>query len=194
MVSKVFTLEQDSSSATGWKIKTNVDSRGEVVLDLPTSVKECLNGKYIKADDMLKKISTIKIALAGVTNSLNIEKANYLDNNSAIQSFGLATSGTIDDEIDGYIEASEEDQMLAIRTYESFHTVKMDRDKSGDDNSIHAYLYTPKDGRLRCVFDKSIRLDARRNNVSFWVDNYRIDSGSSGGKFVRIIGQPIEIM
>jgi hypothetical protein len=71
MVSKIFILEQDSSSTTEWKIKTNADSRGEVELDSPTSVKECLNDKYIKADDMLKKISTIRLALADVTNSLS---------------------------------------------------------------------------------------------------------------------------
>lgn len=151
--------------------------------------------KYIKTDDVLKKISAVKLALASVTNSLNIKKENYLDHNSTIQSFSLVDdSGTIDDEIDSYIEASEEDQMLAIRTYESFHIVKMDSDESGDDNSIHAYIYTPKDGRFRCVFDKSIILDARRNNIIFWVDDYKITSGSNDGKFVRIIGQPIEIV
>ena len=193
MVSKVFTLEQNSSSSTGWKIKTNVDNRGEVELDLPTSVKKCFNGRFVKADEMLSKISTLKLALAGVTNSLNIENANYLDNNSALQSFGLATSGTIDDSIDGYIEAAEEDQMLAIRTYEAFHLVKMERDKTGNDDSIHAYIYTPSDGKLRCVFDRAIRLDARRNNIRYWLPDYRIDAGSNGGKFVRPIGQPIEV-
>ena len=68
----------------------------------------------------------------------------------------------------------------------------MDRDKAGDDGSIHAYLQTPKDGILRCVFDKSIRLEAKRNNIKYWIEDYKIDAGSNGGKFVRPIGTPPE--
>lgn len=192
MVSKICKLQSDSSSVTGWKIITDVDGN-QVELDLPTSVKNVLEGKYIKADELLKKIDTIRIALAGVTNSLNIEHANYLDNNSALQSFGLKKDGSIDDTIDGYLEATQDDQELAIRTYESYHTVKMGRDVEGNDNTIHAYVITPNDGKLRCVFDREIRLEARRNNVKFWINDYKVSSGSAGGKFVRPIGEPIEI-
>ena len=137
-------------------------------------------------DEMLEKISTIQIALAGVTDSLNeVDTYSFL-NRSVLKTFDLKPSGTIDDEIEDYLHS--------VKEYEKYHTIYMDRDKEGNDNSIHAYIETPKNGLLRSTFDKDLRLNAKRNNIKYWIDDYKISSGSSGGKFVRPLGHPIEIM
>ena len=183
MVQRIFKIRKSSTAQSGWEIE---DQSSGKVLDLPSICLDDLDGKYLSADDMIEKIDTIQIALAGVTDSLNVVDARYLDRNSVLKTFGLKKNGTIDDEIDGFLES--------VKDYEKYHTIYMDRDKAGDDTSIHAYLNTPKDGVLRCTFDKSIRLEAKRNNVKFWVEDYKIDAGSAGGKFVRPIGTPIEII
>lgn len=184
MVQKIFKVQRSQTSPTGWEIE---DSSSGKVLDLPEVCMEDLDtGKYIKNSQMLEMIETAQIALAGVTDSLNIVDDYSFRHRSVLKTFGIKKNGTVDDTIDGFLENVQE--------YESYHTIYMDRDKAGDDGSIHAYLQTPKDGILRCVFDKSVRLDAKRNNIKYWIDDYKIDAGSAGGKFVRPIGTPEEIM
>ena len=186
MVQKIFNIESSNRSKSGYDIIS--DSTG-IRLDLPTACYAMLNeGKQLPADDMIKRISTLKIALAGVTNSLNKvdgEEFHY-QHNSVLTSFGLKKNGTIDDTITDYLSS--------VKDYEKFHTIYMDRDIPGDDSSIHAYIHTPNDGILKCIFDKSIRLYARRNNITYWIDDYKIESGSNGSKFVRPIGNPSEII
>ena len=185
MVQRIFKLIKDSSSVTGWEIE---DESSGKVLDLPSIVKEDLKGKYLDSDAMLDRISTLQIALAGVTDSLNIVDAYSLDRRSVVKTFGLKPNGTIDDTIDFYIESVQE--------YEAYHTLRMDRDVPGDDESIHAYIETPKDGRVRSTFSRKdgIRLDAKRNNIDYWVNDYKVDAGKSGGKFIRPVGTPEEIL
>jgi hypothetical protein len=184
MVQRIFKVSKSTTSQNGWEIE---DQASGEILDLPEICYEDLSlGKYIDADILLDKIETMQIALAGVTDSLRMVDEYSFRNRSVLKTFGLKKTGTIDDEIDGFLES--------ISDYEKYHTIEMGRDKAGDDDSIHAYIETPKDGKLRCTFDRSIRLNAKRNNIKYWVDDYKIDSGSSGGKFVRPIGTPIEIM
>ena len=184
MVQRIFKVSKSSTSPNGWEIEDQ--SSGEI-LDLPDVCYEELSlGKYIDVEDMLDKIDTMQIALAGVTDSLRMVDEYSFRNRSVLKTFGLKKNGTIDDEIDRFLES--------VKDYEQYHTIEMGRDKSGDDESIHAYLETPKNGRLRCTFDKSVRLNAKRNNIKYWVDDYNLSEGSSGGKFIRPIGEPIEIM
>lgn len=184
MVQRIFKVSKSINSTTGWEIE---DISTGIILNLPEIVYEDLDeGRFYSADEMLEKIDTLQIALAGVTDSLNIVDEYSLRNRSVLKTFGLKKNDTIDDTIDFYIES--------VKQYESFHTIEMDRDKAGNDNSIHAYINTPHDGRLRCQFDKSIRLNAKRNNIKYWINDYKIDSGSNGGKFVRLIGQYKTIM
>ena len=184
MVQKIFKVSRSFSYATGWEIE---DTASGKVLALPEICLEDLDtGKYINASEILEKIDTIQIALAGVTDSLNVVDEYSLKRRSVIKTFSLKPNNTIDDTINKYIES--------IKEYESYHTIYMDRDVDGNDNTIHAYIETPNDGKLRCTFDKAIRLEAKRNNIKYWVDDYKIDAGSNGGKFVRPSGTPIEIM
>lgn len=185
MVQRIFKVAQDSSAATGWSI---TDTSTGTVLELPEVVFEELDkGKYIKANELLSKIETVQIALAGVTDSLRMVDEYSFRHRSVIKTFGLKKQGnSIDDSIDFFLES--------VKDYEKYHTIEMDRDKMGDDTSIHAYLETPKDGRLRCTFDRSTRLNAKRNNIKYWVEDYNLGEGSNGGKFIRPIGDPIEIM
>ena len=185
MVQRIFKVAQDSSSATGWTI---TDTSTDIVLELPEVVFEELdNGKYVDADELLGKIETVQIALAGVTDSLRMVDEYSFRHRSVMKTFGLKKQGnSIDDSIDFFLES--------VKDYEKYHTIEMDRDKMGDDTSIHAYLETPKDGRLRCTFDRSTRLNAKRNNIKYWVEDYNLGEGSNGGKFIRPIGDPIEIM
>lgn len=184
MVQKIFKIFRSFDSNTGWSIE---DMSSGTILDLPEICIEDLNaGKYTNAEELLERIETMQIALAGVTDSLNVTDEYSLDRRSVLKTFTLKKNGTIDDTIDDYIES--------VAQYESYHTIYMDRDVSGNDNSIHAYIETPKDGRLRCTFDKAIRLNAKRNNIKYWIDDYKLDAGSNGGKYVRPIGVPFEIM
>lgn len=185
MVQRIFELRPSTTSVTGYEI---VDTASGTVLDLPEICVEDLNGKYIKSDDMLKKIKTMQIALAGVTDSLKqiSEDLVSFQRRSVLKTFMLHSSGTIDDTITDPIES--------VKEYETYHTIIMDRDKSGDDGSIHAYLMTPTQGRLRCKFDKSVRLHAKRNNIKYWIDDYKIGSGDKGGLYVIPIGTPVEIL
>ena len=184
MVQRIFKPIRSTTSANGWDIEDQ--SSGEV-LEMPDIVLEDLDqGKYTSASEMIEKIETMQIALSGVTDSLNIVDSYSYKRRSVLKTFGLKSSDTIDDTINGFLES--------VKDYEAYHTIYMDRDKAGDDESIHAYLKTPNDGTLRCVFPKDIRLNAKRNNIKYWIDDYKIDAGSSGGKFVRLTGTPVEIM
>ena len=185
MVQRIFKVAQDSSSATGWTI---TDTSTDTVLELPEVVFEELDkGKYVDADELLGKIETVQIALAGVTDSLRMVDEYSFRHRSVMKTFGLKKQGnSIDDSIDFFLES--------VTDYEKYHTIEMGRDKPGDHTSIHAYLETPKDGRLRCTFDKSVRLNAKRNNIKYWVEDYKLSEGSNGGKFIRPIGDPVEIM
>jgi hypothetical protein len=185
MVQRIFKVAQDSSAATGWSI---TDTYTGTVLELPEVVFEELDkGKYVDADEMLGKIETVQIALAGVTDSLRMVDEYSFRHRSVMKTFGLKKQGnSIDDSIDFFLES--------VTDYEKYHTIEMGRDKPGDDTSIHAYIETPKDGKLRCTFDKSVRLNAKRNNIKYWVEDYKLSEGSNGGKFIRPIGDPVEIM
>ena len=103
-----------------------------------------------------------------------------------LKTFALKQTDTIDDTIDGFLES--------VRDYEKYHTIEMDRDVVGNDNTIHAYIETPKDGKLRCRFDRDVRLYAKRNNVRYWISDYKIEAGSNGGKFVIPLEDPEEIL
>ena len=185
MVPAIFKPIKDDTFEVGWGIQ-HIDT-GEV-LEMPSIIYDSLTGNYIDSEEILDRIETLQIALAGVTNSLaRIPEHDYsYDRRSVLKTFSLKDNGTIDDTIDFYLES--------IAEYEKLHTIYMDRDRDGDDNTIHAYICTPKDGLLRSVFDKDIRLEARRNNIKYWVDDYTIESGSKGGKFIRPVSTPIEIM
>lgn len=183
MVQSIFKVRKSSVSAIGWEIE---DTKSGKVLDMPECIYEEMNGKYMKADDMLELVGTLQIALAGVTDSLNMVNNTYFDKNSVLKSILLRDSiGTIDDEIDFLLDN--------VKEYEKFHIVEMGRDKAGDDTSIHAYIETPKNGRVRAQFDRSVRLEAKRNNIKYWIEDYKIATGTAGGVFIRPISTPIEI-
>jgi hypothetical protein len=180
MVSRILTPVDNGGV---WEL---VDNETGKTLSFPTVIMEELKGKYISAEELLSRISTIKIAFSGMTDSLNIiDDINY-DRRSALQTFGLNGYNTIDQGIDEFL--------TSVADYEKYHTIKMDRDVPGDDSSIHAYIETPKDGRLRCVFDQSVRVYAKRNNVNYWIEDYTIDAGSNDGKFIRPVGEIEEIL
>ena len=182
MVQRVFKVNKSTTSSNGWEIE--FDGK---ILQLPDNIYDELEGKYLDPDEILEKIDTMQIAVAGVTDSLNIVDLYSMLNRSVLKTFGLKSNlGTIDDEIDNYLES--------IADYEKYHTIYMDRDIDGNDGSIHAYLETPKSGKLRVMFDKASRLNAKRNNIKYWIDDYNISTGSAGGEFVRPVGKPIEIM
>ena len=195
MVAETFTISREPSAKCGWVMTSMNDS--SVVFDMPENVYNAFNGKYIKADKLLQRVNTIRVAVAGVTDSFRTVNEAAMEKNSVIKTFSLSYGiSMIDDMIDFVIDVPDGDDVLgaAAKEYEKYHIIKMDRDIAGDDGSIHAYIQTPKDGRLRCQFSKDARLDAKRNNIKYWVDDYKIDSGSNGGKFVRILGTPKELM
>lgn len=183
MVQKIFKVEKSADSATGWVI---IDTDTDTVLDLPEICKEDLSGRYITSDELLDKIDTVQIALSGVTDSLRVLDTTNLNRRSVLKTFALKQTDTIDDTIDGFLES--------VRDYEKYHTIEMGRDVVGNDNTIHAYIETPKDGKLRCRFDRDVRLYAKRNNVRYWISDYKIEAGSNGGKFVIPLEDPEEIL
>lgn len=195
MVAENFNVIQDSSASYGWKMESINDSN--VVFDMPANVYDAFNGKYIRSDDLLSKVKTIRVAVAGCTDSFRSVNEAAFDRNSVIKTFTLKNGvNAVDDMIDFCIDVPDGDDVrgAAAKEYEKFHLIKMGRDIDGNDGSIHAYVQTPKDGKLRCQFPKDVRLDAKRNNIKYWVDDYRIDAGTNGGKFVRILGNPRELM
>lgn len=133
-------------------------------LPIPTVVMEDLTGKYMAAQDILAKIDTIQIALAGVTDSLNIVDNVSLMRRSVVKTFALKPSDTIDDEIEGYIES--------IDQYEQYHTIRMIRDEN---RNIKAVITHPTRGDMPVKFDESLMLNARRNNIKYWVNDYKVE-------------------
>ena len=186
MVQRIFKVLESQTSPNGWDIE---DESSGKILALPECIYEEMQGKYMKSDDMLKLVSTLQIALAGVTDSLNTvdgQEISY-ERRSVLKSIAIKNGlGTIDDEIDTYLDS--------VGDYEKYHTIEMGRDKDGDDKSIHAYIETPKNGRVRAQFDRGVRLEAKRNNIKYWIADYKIATGSAGGVFIRPIGDPIEIV
>lgn len=183
MVQKIFNIERDTDSANGWCL---FDGETDTKLNMPQCIYEAFTGKYISADELLNKVSTVQIALAGVTNSLRVVDPVSLDRRSVLKTFALnGCSCGIDDEIDEYLTSPAE--------YEKHHIIYMDRDTDGNDKSIHAYIETPKNGKLRCQFkdDNDVRLNAKRNNIKYWIDDYKIVAGSNGGLYVMTLNSTI---
>ena len=194
MVAENFNVIKDSSSLCGWKIESI--SNPAITFDMPENVYNAFEGKYIKADELLPIVNTVRIAVAGCTDSFRVVNETALERNSVLKTFTLKSGiNSIDDSIDFCIDVPDADFIngAAAKEYEKFHLIKMERDVANKDNTIHAYIQTAKDGKLRCQFPKDIRLDAKRNNIKFWVDEYRIDAGSNSGKFVRILDSFREI-
>lgn len=187
MVAETFNIYKDSSSNTGWTIESISDPT--ITFDMPENVYNSFDGKYISADELLEKIKTIRIALAGVTDSLNIVNREALIHNSVTKTFTIKDGiCNVDDMLDFVITVDNADDGngIAAMEYEKWHIIKMERDVLGDDDTIHAYVTTPKDGKLRCRFSKDVRLDAKRNNIKYWADDYKIQTGTNGGKYVII--------
>ena len=186
MVTKGFKLTKENSEYVITEISTNKQ------LKLPECIKE-LKGRY-KDTTIDKFIDCILvISLAGVTNSLRVVEPMAYEKNSVLKkivpNIGLTDQCSLPEEIcgDGY------NSDTVFHEFEKYHTIRMGRDTRGDDNSIHAYLETVN-GRLRCQFPNkdNIRLDSKRNNRKYWVDEYKIASGTSGGEFVKIISEIVE--
>lgn len=189
MVGAIFKVVRSDESPNGWGIQlTETDE----IMNLPEKCYEDLAGKYLSSEDILEKVETVSIALAGITDSYNMVDPYSYDRRSVIKTIKLiGGTGTIDDLL---TEPIEVDEYKKIYDYEKYHTVIMGRDVAGDDTSIHAYIETPNAGKLRCVFSRGVRVDAKRNNIKYWIDDYQIDEGTNGGKYVRPLTDPIEIM
>ena len=142
-------------------------------------INEALKGKYIRADRFID--CQLIIALAGVTNSLRMVDQSAFDRNSVLKKIYNMPA-----DID-----SAPDEYESVQDYEKYHTIKVERDIKGDDNSLHAYITTSQ-GKLRVRFPNDIRLDAKRNNRSYWVENYKIQESSAGGKHVIPLTDPVE--
>lgn len=186
MVQKIFKVNESVMSDNGWCIE---DTESGIILNMPECIYEEMNGKYIKANDMLQLVDTLQIALAGVTNSLNIvtNHAVSFERRSVLKSIRLKTNlDTIDDEINHDLES--------VNEYEKYHTIYMDRDTADNDKTIHAYIETPNNGRVRSQFDKDIRVEAKRNNIKYWVEDYIIATGSAGGVYIKPITPIVEIV
>lgn len=176
MVTKGFNLLKENNEYIIEEISTNER------LTLPTCIAE-LKGRYngTTIDTFLN--CTLVISLAGVTDSLNMVDNNAYDRNSVLKKIvpnrELLDKCPLPDEIRG----DEYNSDTTFYEYEKYHVIKMDRDVAGDDDTIHAYLETV-DGKLRVRFPNDIRLDAKRNNRKYWIDSYKIQDGSAGGKHV----------
>ena len=168
MVGAIFKVVRSDESPNGWGIQlTETDE----IMNLPEKCYEDLAGKYLSSEDILEKVATVSIALAGITDSYNMVDPYSYDRRSVIKTIKLiGGTGTIDDLL---TEPIEVDEYKKIYDYEKYHTVIMGRDVAGDDTS---------------------RVDAKRNNIKYWIDNYQIDEGTNGGKYVRPLTDPIEIM
>lgn len=176
---KVFRLPE---SHNGWSIES---SEGASV-DLPDCIFDELNtGKFIVASQILDKMKYIVLNLAGIdenTKEITAQTIREFNTNTTLDYFVLFCDNTINDEVEN---------ISSIAEYEKYHTIYMDVD---DNNKIHAYINTPKDGVLKCIFPRDLRTYAYKNNIKYWTNDYKIASGKNGGKFVRPVGNPIEIM
>ena len=186
MVTKGFKLTKENGEYT----ITELSSDKQMLL--PECIAE-LKGRYNETTIDKFIDCVLVISLAGVTNSLRIVEHGAYDRNSVLKKIvpntELSDQCPLPDEIcgDGY------NSDTTFYEFEKYHVIRMGRDVAGDDTSIHAYIWTVN-GKMRCQFpDKDdIRLDSKRNNRKYWVDEYTIDSSSSGGEFVRITSEIIE--
>lgn len=186
MVTKGFKLTKENGEYMITEISSNEQ------LKLPECIEE-LKGRYpgTTIDKFIDCV--LVISLAGVTDSLRMVEPNAYERNSVLKKIvpnsALSDQCPLPDEICG----DEYNSDTTFYEFEKYHTIKMGRDVPGNDNSIHAYIETTS-GKLRCQFPNKddIRLDSKRNNRKYWVDEYKIASGSSGGQFVRITSEIIE--
>lgn len=177
-------IRESDDSYSGYVMTARARSSGvEKDLDVPLCIISAFNNSSKRTNwpKMVNRISSIRLAVAGVTNSLNKafddEKSDrYYHENSVLKSFGVQ-GNDIDDIITGYLESPAE--------YAKYHTIFMERDIPGDDSSIHAYIYTPEFGKMKCEFDESLILESRQNNVTYWVDKYTIETDQNGNKIVK---------
>lgn len=174
MVEKTFKFLRENNEF--YLLDRDTDTR----LNCPTclvenSSAEFLVGKYQYAKPEIFVNCDVRVALAGVTDSLRLVDEKAFNANSVLKKIIPA-----DELID---KAPLPDDLESARDYEEYHIIRMDRDVKGDDDSIHAYI-TTVDGKLRVRFPKDIRLDAKRNNRSYWVDSYKIQVSDAGGKHV----------
>ena len=84
MVQRIFKVQRSQTSQNGWEIE---DTSSGTILDLPDVVLEDLDegAKYVKNVQMLEKIDTMQIALAGVTDSLRIVDDYSFRNRSVLK-------------------------------------------------------------------------------------------------------------
>lgn len=160
---------------------------------VPECIKEQLKGKSGKTTIDTFINCDLTIALAGVTDSLRMVDQRAYDNNSVLKGIVFKQSLIDDAPLLNTDYNSEIDPEDIVKYFERCHTIKMGRDIQGNDNTIHAYIYYgetagDKDTKIRCRFPNDIRVDAKRNNRSYWVEKYSIMTGSQGGRHVIIDG------
>lgn len=158
----------------------------DILLDIPPVVYNELNGKFIKADDMIVKLKTMTVSLAGIDETYNITDKYSFDNRSILKGFTIKTDLV-------KIDKTLDFELNSIADYEQYHIIELEYDDESKKNTLHAYIQTPKDGRLRCVFDKSIRTNSVDNNIKYWIYDYVIQSGLKGKKFVRPLNPIVPI-
>lgn len=143
---------------------------------------DSLQGKYVNADTFIN--SKLVIALAGVTNHLNKVDEDAFNRNSVLK-YIIPTQEILD-------KTPGLNKIYSVREYEKYHTIKMDRAVKNDDSSIYAYIDT-MEGKIKCEFPTTddIRLDAKRNNRSYWVDNYIITENNDT-KLIKVKSELIE--
>ncbi len=165
MVQKEFKLVKDAG-------EYKLEYAGEFY-PCPKCLEDDLKGRYVTIERFVD--SNLVIALAGVTDSLRMVDQDAFDRNSVLKEIrnvpeakgGIAGVDSYDD----------------VRDFEKYHIVRVERDIKGDDDSLHAYMETAE-GKMRVRFPNDARLDAKRNNRYFWVENYKIQDGTAGGKHV----------
>lgn len=182
MIQKIFTIKKDALSSTGYYIIVQGDVYSLEMLDC---IIERLEGTFISAANIIDMIDTIQLDLAGINDSFVMLDEYSFRHRSILKTFKLKPNGTIDDTIDGFLEN--------IQQYESYHIIEMDRDTTNDDSTIHAYIHTPKYGRMLSEFDKNLMLNAKQNNIKYWVEDYFICTDSNN-RYAQPKDKPIEIL
>lgn len=193
-VKGTFKVIRDTSATNEWLLSViklyGIDDTDliDTTVDLPKVFIEYLKGKALSGIEMLLRIDTITATLYAISNELYVDNQDVYNEDSVIESFTInPIAGSIDEAFKGV-------EFESVKDYEKYHIIKMGRDVAGNDSTIHAYIETPKDGRLRSLFDRSVKIDdtnirtfAKRNNIQYWVEDYRVEERSAGGKFVRPI-------
>ena len=177
-------------------LKSSYERNGRIIestqtgkeLDMPTSIYDVLStGKYLKNGSIIDRIGTIQAAIAGVTDSFNIVDEYSMMNKSILKTFSAIPANGID-----AASAFENRYFASVQEYEQFHIIDMERDIKSNDKSIHAYLTTLQ-GRFRVQCQKDIILNVKRNNISYWIEDYDYVV-IEGDKFVLPKGKIIEIL